>query len=160
MSTAGTVEYQKLIRCNVAGPDGEHGARYTELEYFSLWEYMMRHHHQLECRDYAICLWMPDDEFERQHTLYEHSGNIEQVNRFDFTLFDEVNHYTYAASRFVPHDDSARFQEAMLNHIPPEIRQSDRFDLKITPGRCIVKEQATDRDQLVLGLYHRFHDIY
>ena len=160
MSTAGTVEFQKLIRCNVFGADGEHGVRYTALEHFALWEYMMRNRHQLECRDHAICLWVPADEFERQRSLYEHSGTIEPVDRFHFTLFDDVNHYTYAASRFVLRTDSDRFRAAMLSHIPQDVRQSERFELSVTPGQCIEKEKVSNRDHLVLGLYHQFQDIY
>ena len=160
MSTQEKAEYQKLIRCNVVGPDGDHGTRYTELEDFALWEYMMRNRHQLECRDHTICLWMPADEFERQRSLYEHSGNVEQVDRFDFAVFDELNHYTYTASRFVPHQERDRFRTVMLGHIPPDIRQSDRFELSVTAGYSIEKAEASSADHLVLGLYYRFHDIY
>lgn len=153
-------EFQKLVRCNLIGPDGEQGARYTALEYFSLWEYMMRTHHKFECRDYAISLWVPADEFERQRTLYEHSGEVEAVDRFDFTLFDDVNHYTYAAARFVLHADNERFRAAMLSHLPQDVRKSDRFALNVTAGHCIEKERVPNREHLVLGLYNQFQDIY
>ncbi|MEW6647659.1 MAG: hypothetical protein AB1450_10700 [Pseudomonadota bacterium] len=153
-------EFQKLIRCNMVGPHGEKSVRFVALEHFSLWEHMMRSRHGFECSDYSIGLWLPADEFERKAHIYSHSGNVEAVGRFNFSIFDPTYHYTYTASRFVPDADAERFRQAMLEHIPEEVRRSNRFDLEAIPGYCIEKDNVANRSSLVLDLYHGLHDIY
>lgn len=153
-------DFQKLIRCQMVGAKGEQGIRFVALEHFSLWEHMMRTRHGFECRDYSVGLWLPADEFERKAHIYSHSGMVEAVGRFNFSIFDATYHYTYTASRFVLDSDAERFRQAMLAHIPEDIRLSSRFDLEAIPGYCIEKKNTTDRDSLVLGLYHSLHDIY
>lgn len=155
-----STEFQKLIRCQMVGPKGEQGVRFVALEHFSLWEHMMRTRHGLECRDYSVGLWIPADEYERKAHIYSHSGTIEAVGRFNFSIFDDTYHYTYTASRFVPDTDAEHFRQAILAHIPEDVRLSSRFDLEAVPGYCIEKENVTDRNSLVLGLYHGLHDIY
>lgn len=151
---------QKLIRCDTSDRHGEKGIRFVMLEQFSLWEYMMRTRHGIECRDYTICLWIPADEFKRKANLYEHCGNIETVTRFNFHLFDDVYHYIYTASRFVLEVDMERFRELMLSHVPDEIRESDRFSYDILPGVCIEKDNVQRRESIVLGIFNKFHTLY
>ncbi len=153
-------EFQKLIRCNVVGPHGENGVRFVALECFSLWEHMMRTRHAFECRSYSVCLWVPADEFELKAAVFSHGGTVEAVGRFNFSIFDDTYHYTYTASRYVPDVDAERFRQAMLAHIPEDIRRSNRFDLEAVPGYCVEKENVASRDSLVLDLYHGLHDIY
>jgi hypothetical protein len=159
-STGDSADFQKLIRCHMVGPKGSQGVRFVALEYFSLWEHMMRTRHGLECTDYSVGLWIPADEFERKAHIYSHSGTVEAVARFNFSIFDDTYHYTYAASRFVPDADTEHFRQVMLAHIPDDIRRSSRFSLEAIPGYCIEKANVTNRDSLVLGLYHGLHDIY
>jgi hypothetical protein len=155
-----TADFQKLIRCRMTSAKGEQGVRFVALEYFSLWEHMMRTRHGLECLDYSVGLWIPAEEFDRKAHIYSHSGAVEAVGRFNFSIFDDTYHYTYTASRFVPDADAERFRQTMLAHIPDDIRLSSRFDLQAVPGYCIEKENVSSRDSLVLGLYHGLHDIY
>jgi len=159
-TTADTTDFQKLIRCRLIGPDGDQGVRFVALESFSLWEHMMRTRHAMECSDYSVGLWIPADEFARKEHIYSHAGTVEAVGRFNFSIFDPTYHYTYTASRFVPDADAQRFRQAILGHIPEDIRLSSRFDLEAIPGYCVEKENVTSRDSLVLGLYHGLHDIY
>ena len=158
--TAPVVERQKLVRCSTVGSDGQRGVRYIALEMFSLWEPMMRDRHQLECSDYSVGLWISADEFNNAPRLFEHSGEIEEVDRFDFTLFDEVNHYNYTASRYVPRSDAERFSQVMLAHLGREMPRSDQFEMRVVPGYCIGKKAVSDRNQLVLGLYHQLHEVH
>lgn len=153
-------DFQKLIRCKVGGPQGENGVRFVALECFSLWEHMMRTRHGFMCSDYSVGLWVPAEEFERRAAVFSHGGTVEAVGRFNFSIFDDTYHYTYTASRYVPDADAEQFRQAMLAHIPEDIRRSNRFDLEAVPGYCIEKENVASRDSLVLGLYHGLHDIY
>lgn len=153
-------DFQKLVRCDIATRHGEKGVRFIALEHFSLWEHMMRTRHGSECKDYSISLWMPATEFERKASLYEHSGTIEAVSRFNFELFDDVYHYTYVASRFVLDADVERFRDVMLSHVPRDIRESDRFSYEVTPGYCIEKDNVSRRDSLVLGIFNKFQGAY
>ncbi len=153
-------DFQKLIRCTLVTRHGEKDVRFVALEYFPLWEHMMRTRHGSECIDYSVSLWLPTTEFERQPHLYEHCGNIESVRRFNFELFDDAYHYTYTTSRFVPNGDAERFKKAMLSHVPPDILESDRFSYEEIPGFCIEKDSTAKRDSLVLGIFNKFHDNY
>lgn len=153
-------ETQKLIRCEIMHPNGSASIRFISLDVFLLWAHMMRTRHNLECREYSICLWLPADEFERKSGIFAHSGNIEKVNRISYSLFDDTNHYTYRASRFVLDNDSARFKKAMYSNIPQELQSSDRLEVEENSGYCVGKESVSSGDNLVLGLFNGLNDIY
>lgn len=153
-------ETQKLIRCEIAHPNGTASIRFIALDVFLLWAHMMRTRHNMECKEYSISLWLPADEFENKSGIFTHSGNIEPVNRINFSLFDDTYHYTYRASRFVLDNDSGRFKEAMYSHMPLQLRTSNRLDVEETPGYCIGRETVSNGDHLVLGLFSGLSDIY
>lgn len=153
-------EFQKLVRCDMSTHHGEKDVRFVALEYFTLWEHMMRTRHGREFRDYSISLWIPDAEFERQPHLYEHCGNIEPVRRFNFNLFDDAYCYTYTSSRFVLDEDAERFIKVMMSHLQPHVLASDRFSYETLSGYCIGKENVSNRDSLVLGIFNKFHNMY
>lgn len=157
-TTSHEAETQKLVRCEIVHPNGSASIRFISLDVFLLWAHMMRTRHNMECKEYAISLWLPSNQFESKSGVFTHSGNIEQVNRIDFSLFDDTYHYTYRASRFVPNSDSGRFREAMFSHIPVQIRTSDRLTVEEIPGYCIEREAVSD--DLVLGLFSGLSDIY
>lgn len=150
-------ESKKLIRCNAINPFGEAMVRLVDLEYFSLWEYMMSTRHQYRITDYALCLWVAQDEYERAPQVYAHGRDLEPVERFDIGIFDDVHHYTYTVSRFAPTAEAQTFREALLSHIPPEVRAGDGFSLKQTPGYCVHTEHAHESDHFILGLYGALH---
>jgi hypothetical protein len=138
----------------------ETSIRYVTLEYFLLWEYMMQTRHGFSFEEYSLCMWIPEEEFEQHEELYSHSGELEAVNRFNIAIYDENYHYTYSVARFVREGESNDFQQIVLTHVPEDVRDSDRFEMSVTPGYCIVKENAQDRDRFVLGLYGGLHDLY
>lgn len=153
-------ETEKLIRCEVMHPNGKASIRFITLDVFLLWAYMMRTRHNMECKTYSISLWIPADEFERKSGIFSHSGQVEAVNRFDFSLFDATYNYPYRATRFVLDSDSARFRQAMFEHIPEEFRASERLEIEKTPGFCIEKESVAEANHLVVGLFSGLNDIY
>ena len=152
--------FQKLIRCRMVNREGETSVRYVTLEYFLLWEYMMQTRHGFSFEEYSLCMWLSADEFEKNAELYSHSGEVEDVNRFDIEIFDDKYHYTYNVSRFVREQEVEEFNQIVLSHVPEDVRESDRFSMTIIPGYCIVKENAPDRERFVLGLYGGLHDLY
>ena len=151
---------EKLIRCEMLHPNGKPSVRFTSLEVFLLWAHMMRTRHNMECKGYSISLWLDAGQFESKAGVFAHSGKIEQVNRFDFSLFDSKYNYPYRATRYVLDSDSARFKQAMISHIPEDLRASGRFELEKTSGYCVEKETVTEGDELVLGLFSNLNDIY
>lgn len=151
---------QKLVRCEMRHPNGKASTRFTSLDVFLLWAHMMRTRHNMECKEFSICLWLPAEEFENKAGVFSHSGKLEKVNRFDFSLLDDTYNYTYRATRYVLDSDSARFRQAMLSHTPQELSVNGRLEVAHTPGYCIEKETATNGDQLVLGLFSGLDDIY
>lgn len=152
--------FQKLIRCRMVNQQGETSIRYVTLEYFLLWEYMMQQRHGFIFEEYSLCMWISAEEFERKAELYSHSGELEQVNRFNVEIFDDNYHYTYSVARFVRTDETEEFNQIVLAHVPEAVRSSDRFSMEVIPGYCIVKENAPDRERFVLGLYGGLHDLY
>jgi hypothetical protein len=153
-------ETQKLIRCEMLHVNGKTSTRFVALDVFLLWAHMMRARHNMECRDYSICLWVPAREFESISGVFSHSGKVEEVNRFDFSLLDTTYNYPYRATRFVPDSESARFKQAMLEHTPQEFQSKEHLDIEKTPGYCIVKETLSDANRLVVGLFSGLSDIY
>lgn len=152
--------FQKLIRCRMVNREGETSIRYVTLEYFLLWEYMMQTRHGFTFEEYSLCMWVSSEEFDKKADLYSHSGEVEDVSRFNIEIYDDNYHYTYTVSRFVREDESEDFNQIVLSHVPDEVRASDRFIMTVVPGYCIVKENAPDRERFVLGLYGGLHDIY
>lgn len=152
--------FQKLIRCRMVNREGETSIRYVTLEYFLLWEYMMQTRHGFTFEEYSLCMWISADEFEKNAELYSHSGEVEDVSRFNIDIYDENYHYTYDVSRFVRDNEVNDFNQIVLSHVPEEVRDSDRFTMTVVPGFCIVKEHAPDRERFVLGLYGGLHDLY
>jgi len=146
-------ESKKLIRCHAVNPFGETMVRFVDLEYFSLWEYMMTTRHDYRVTDYALCLWVPENEYERAPQVYSHGRDVEAVERFDIAIFDEVHHYTYRVSRYAPASEAATFRKALLSHVPDAVRASDRFTLEQAPGYCVYTEHTREADHFVLGLY-------
>lgn len=153
-------DFQKLIRCRMVNREGETSIRYVTLEYFLLWEYMMQTRHGFRFEEYSLCMWVSEEKFEQQPELYSHSGELEAVSRFNIEIYDENYHYTYNVSRFVREDEAEAFNNIVLTHIPEEVRDSERFEMTVMPGYCIVKENAPDRERFVLGLYGGLHDLY
>jgi hypothetical protein len=151
---------EKLIRCEMVHPNGKGSTRFISLELFLLWAHMMRTRHNMECKEYSISLWVPADEYQKKSGIFSHSGNIEQVNRFDFLLFDATYNYPYQATRFVLESDSERFKQAMSSHIPQELQLDGRLEIEKTPGYCIAKDSVNNGDHIVLGLFSGLHDIY
>jgi len=153
-------DFQKLIRCRMVNKEGETSVRYVTLEYFLLWEFMMQYRHGFTFEEYSLGMWIPEEEYERKADLYSHSGEIEQVNRFNIAIYDENYHYTYSVSRFVRDSESDAFKQVVLTHVPEDVRDSDRFSMQRISGYCIVKDKAPDRERFVLGLYGGLHDLY
>lgn len=152
--------FQKLIRCRMVNREGDTSIRYVTLEYFLLWEYMMQHRHGFNFKEYSLGMWIPAEEFEAKADLYSHSGEVERVNRYNISIYDDNYHYTYTVARFVRENESDAFNEVVLLHVPEEIRDSEYFEMKRVEGYCIVKHKAPVRERLVLGLHGGLHDHY
>lgn len=150
-------ESEKLIRCQAINPFGEAMVRFVDLEYFSLWEYMMTTRHHYRITDYGLCLWIPQDEYERAPQVYSHGRELEAVERFDIRIFDDVHHYTYSVSRFAPATEAQAYKEALLSHVPPEVRSGELFSLDQSSGYCIHTAHTRESDQFILGLYNALH---
>lgn len=152
--------FQKLIRCRMVNREGKTSIRYVTLEYFLLWEYMMQHRHGFTFEEYSLGMWIPEDEFEQKADLYSHSGEVERVKRFNIAIYDDNYHYTYSVARYVRESEADAFREVVLSHVPADVRDSDRFEMGVVDGYCIVKDKAPERERFVLGLYGGLHDIY
>ena len=57
---------QLLVRCEITNRDGDPGVRYVEHSLFRLWQYMMANKHGLVVHGLAVCLWLPEQEWQAQ----------------------------------------------------------------------------------------------
>lgn len=148
------MDSRKLIRCTVVNRDGVASVRFVELEYFRLWEYMMSHKHGLKVRDISLSLWVTAEDFTRRNGIYLSAGEVENVNRFVVSVFDEANGYSHTVSRYAVARETEAMRSALLSHVPNDLQNSDRFELSVHPGFCIEREKTPDLNRFVLGLSH------
>lgn len=146
-------ESQKLIRCRVSSQNQSQSTRYIELENFKMWEYMVTTKHGLVVdRDLSLCLWVHEEEFQRNEDVYSRAGSISAVNRLLILINDENHGYYYSASRFVPNEDTEKVRKILLSHTSQESESTDFPTIEVIPGYTIEQKSQTESAPLVLGL--------
>ncbi len=155
-------ESQKLIRCRVSSQNQSQSTRYIELENFKMWEYMVTTKHALTVdRNLSLCLWVHEEEFQRNEDVYSRAGTISAVNRLLILINDERHGYYYSASRFVPSEDTEKVRKILLSHTQQKDENNDFPTIEVIPGYTIEQKTNEDSDPLVLGLSsHPIHQIH
>lgn len=131
---------QKLIRCTVEGRGQSESLRYIELDHYKLWSYMMLHKHGIKIKDASLWLWVDHEAFAKKEELYAHFSDIEQVNRIEISLFDQLYGFTHTIRRYVLAADSGLLEKVLLSHLSPEIVSAGNYE--ITTGAAIVSSAA------------------
>lgn len=142
----------RLIRCDVLNAFNAASVRFVELEAFKLWEYLMQHKHGMKVTSAALCLWIDEQDFARNESLYARAGDIEEVDQVSIRIFDPRYHYTFNINRYALRHDTEQVREILLSHVPAEIIKSDACEVQVTPGCCIETVKTRDWNDFVLGL--------
>ena len=142
---------EKLIRCNVVNRYNEQSIRFIEFNNFKLWEYLMTNKHGIKIGNMSLCLWISDEEFKENESLYLRSGEVEPVNRVVLDLFNEEYGFSNAITRFVRDVETEQVIKILTSHIPPEIVDTDACQVDIYPGYSIIQKANAERSA-ILGL--------
>ena len=143
----------KLIRCNVTNHRDERSIRHVFLDEFLLWEHLMVSKHGAAISDISLCLWVSDKEFSRHENIYQHAGNLEQVNRIVVDLYDAEYGFSNTTTRFVTGKECDRVQQIILSHIPAELRKAEFCQVSVDSGTCVAKFRHFPRREILLGMH-------
>lgn len=147
---------RKLIRCLASNGAGQASTRYVELEYFRLWEYMMSQRHGFEIRDLGLCMWLDVRDFQRHAAVFEHAGEVRPVTRLEAIIYDARHGYDIILNRYAPADETERMSEVLRSHVPEDVLEAGRFELRTRPGYAVERSTPIDPDHFVLGLSTEF----
>ncbi|MCZ6887415.1 MAG: hypothetical protein O7H39_02885 [Gammaproteobacteria bacterium] len=131
---------QILIRCCIVNESGEKSVRFVERTHFQLWQYMMANKHHISVDEAAICLWIPQKEYNGQATLFSHAGPTEPVDRINIGVFDKSTGVVNVTQRFVPTADTELVRGILIKRVPQELIGTEDFVAETVEGCAIVRE--------------------
>lgn len=135
---------QLLVRCEITNRDGELGVRYVEHNVFRLWQYMMANKHGLVVHGLAVCLWLPEQEWQAQGEIFQRAGTMEAVHRLSFAVYDRTTGLCNTMQRYVPANDADKVRELLLSRISPEARAEGDFAMELEAGRAVIRDDLVD----------------
>ena len=138
---------RKLTRCVTVNATGEERPRFIEVENFRLWEYLVTHKHHLIIRGEEHCLWVPAAVFARNSAVYDHSGDVEPVNRIVISVFDAEMAFTTMIERFTHRSDSFKQLNVLNAHLSEQSISPESVESAVIPGYAI-------EPHLILGPQH------
>jgi hypothetical protein len=145
-------ESQKLIQCRVVNTEREESTRFVEFDQYRLWEYLMTHKHELTVSDPVLCLWLSEEDFQEQESLYEHAGPSTVVNRIVIDMFDRHFRFTNTVTRYVLEPDTEKVLNILRGHVPADLVDSDDCNFVVIPGRIVQNWQNVSDNRFMVGL--------
>ncbi len=142
---------EKLIRCNVVNRYNEESIRFIEFNNFKLWEYLMTNKHGIKIGNMSLCLWISNEEFQENESLYLRSGEVEPVTRVVVDLFNEEYGFSNAITRFVRDTETEQVIKILTSHIPEDYVNTDICQVDTYAGYSIIQKANAERAAL-LGL--------
>lgn len=142
---------EKLIRCNVVNRYNEESIRFIEFNNFKLWEYLMTNKHGIKIGSMSLCLWISEEEFKENESLYLRSGEVELVNRVVVDLFNEEYGFSNAITRFVRDTETEQIIKILTSHIPEDLINTDICQVDTYSGYSII-QKANAEPASMLGL--------
>ena len=138
------IHRQLLVRCQVRNRDDELSLRFVEHSLFRLWQYMMANKHDILVHDASVCLWLPEAELQAQPELFQRAGEVDEVQRISFAIYDKETGFCSTLQRFVAAADATRVQELLLRRIPSEAKRTGDFAMELESGYTVLREGAND----------------
>ena len=142
---------EKLIRCNVVNRYNEESIRFIEFNNFKLWDYLMTNKHGIKIGNMSWCLWISNEEFQENESLYLRSGEVEPVTRVVVDLFNEEYGFSNAITRFVRDTETEQVIKILTSHIPEDYVNTDICQVDTYAGYSIIQKANAERAAL-LGL--------
>ena len=143
---------EKLIRCNVINRYNEQTVRLIEFNHFKLWEYLMTHKHGARINNISLCLWISEDEYQENESIYLRSGEIEPVNRIVVDLFDEEYGFSNAITRFARASETEQVTKILSSHIPEHISNTQDCQIHTFKGYSVIQNKITHTRPMIMGL--------
>lgn len=109
---------------------------------------MMVNKHDLVVHEAAVCLWLPEVELKAQSQLFQHSGEVDDVHRISFAIYDQDSGFCNTLQRFVAATDSQRVQQLLLGRIPAQATRSGDFAMELESGFTVLREGPGDPEGL------------
>ena len=145
-------ESQKLVRCEVVNRRQESSVRFIEIDAFKLWEYLMTAKHGLKVGQPSICLWIHDNEYQRNASVFERTGEVEPVNRLVVDLFDREYGFSQTITRYARAGETDKVLSILRSHIPTEVCGSEECDIDIVSGRVVQQWHPHATRNILMGL--------
>jgi hypothetical protein len=138
-----------LVRCIVQNRNREQSTRFVEHAHYRLWQYLMANKHDLIVKEGALCLWLPEREYEKQAQTFERAGDVEAVVRLSFAHYDAMTGMCQTTQRFVPAVDSDHVRALLIGRLAQEVKTAPDFVTRADPGCAVIR--ARDLDLTKLG---------
>ncbi len=131
---------QIVLRCLLAGQEGELSVRFVEQSHFRLWQYLLANKHNLIVKEAIGCLWLSQADYETNQDLYAHAGQIESVRRVRFAIYDAESGLCDITQRFLPAAEAETVRDLLLKKVPTDVLDSDDLTISEEPGYAILKK--------------------
>ena len=142
---------QLLVRCSVRNRAGETSTRFIEQSLFRLWQYMMSNKHGLQVERVEVSLWLPEQEWQAQHELFQQAGPVEEVKRISFAVYDAGSKLCNTLQRFVLAAEADRVKELLLERLPADVKDaqtSGDYAMEVEGGYAVIREDIADLTSL------------
>ncbi len=137
-----------LVCCTVTNRSGDESVRYVEHSLYRLWQYMMANKHDIVVRDAAVCLWLPKDEWDSHDKLFRHAGDVAEVHRISFAIYDTDTGICNTMQRFVAVAEVDQVRALLLKRVPAEAQRSGDFAMELEIGHVVVNSEVADLHNL------------
>ena len=145
-------ESQKLVRCEVVNRRQESSVRFIEIDAFKLWEYLMTAKHGLKVGQPSICLWIHDNEYQRNASVFERTGEVEPVNRLVVDLFDREYGFSQTITRYARAGETDKVLSILRSHIPTDLCGSEACNIDVVGGQVVQQWHPHATRDILIGL--------
>jgi hypothetical protein len=105
---------------------------------------MMANKHGLVVHGLAVCLWLPEQEWQAQGDIFQRAGTMESVHRLSFAVYDRTTGLCNTMQRYVPADDADKVRDLLLARISPDARAEGDFAMELEAGRAVIRDDLVD----------------
>ena len=145
-------ESKKLVRCQIVNRYKESSIRFVELDAFKLWEYLMTTKHELQVGPPILCLWVDDDEYAQNASVFDRAGDVEEVNRIVVELFDSEYGFSQTSTRYARTAETEQVLQILRSHIPADICDTEECSIEVISGRVVQQFHPAASRNMLMGL--------
>ena len=135
---------QLLVRCEITNRDGDPSVRFIEHNVYRLWQYMMANKHGLVVHGLALCLWLPEQDWQAQPTVFQNAAAVEGVERLSLAIYDRSTGLCNTMQRYVLTEESEKVRELLLQRVSRQTLADGDFAMEVESGRAVIREGTVD----------------